>query len=96
MDGATIANAFCKMASRLRETHTFKKLRSPTSVSSTRNTHFQNQVSSRLREALLFLKKMLSRLRETPTLGGKLLRHWTPNRADWGRAQPSRAGPIPI
>ena len=44
-------------ASRLRETHDFKKLHSPTSVSSTRNAHFQNQVSSRLRETLLFLKK---------------------------------------
>ena len=56
MDGATIANAFCKMASRLRETHDFKTLYFRTSVSPTRNTHFQNQVSSRLRETLLFLK----------------------------------------
>ena len=43
--------------SRVRETHTFKKLYFPASVSSTRNTHFQNQVSSRLRDTLLFFFK---------------------------------------
>ena len=57
MAGATTAHAFCKMASRARETYTFEKWRSSTSVSSTRNAHFQNQVSSRLRETLLFMKK---------------------------------------
>ena len=45
-----------KQASRVRETHTFKTLHFPASVSSTRDAHFQNQVSSRLRETLLFLK----------------------------------------
>ena len=45
-------------ASRLRETLDFKKRHSLTSVSSTRNTHFQNRVSSRLREMLLFVKNM--------------------------------------
>ena len=43
-----------KRASRVRETHTFKKLHFPASVSSTRDAHFQNQVSSRLRETLFF------------------------------------------
>ena len=51
-------NCTLQRASRLRETPDFKKRHSSTSVSSTRNTHFQNQVSSRLRETLLFLKKM--------------------------------------
>ena len=46
-----------KRASRVRETHTFKKLHFPASVSSARDAHFQNQVSSRLRKTLLFLKK---------------------------------------
>ncbi len=45
-----------KQASRVRETHTFNTLHFPASVSSTRDAHFQNQVSSRLCEALLFLK----------------------------------------
>ena len=45
-----------KQASRVRETHIFKTLHFPASVSSTRDAHFQNQVSSRLRETLLFLK----------------------------------------
>ena len=46
-----------KRASRVRETHTFKTLCFPASVSSTREAHFQNQMSSRLRETLHFLKK---------------------------------------
>ncbi len=41
-------------ASRLRETRVFKTQRTKSSVSSTRNTNFQNHVSSRLRETVLF------------------------------------------
>ena len=51
---ATIANAFCKMTSRLRKTHLSKKLHFPTSVSSTPNAHSENRVSSRLWLMLLF------------------------------------------
>ena len=85
--GATIATAFCKMASRLRQTHTFKKLHSATSASSTRNAHVQNQVASRLRETLLFLENHASCLRETPTLRGSA----EPSPAELSRTEPSRA-----
>ena len=87
MDGATIANAFCKMASRLRETHTFKKLHSPTSVSSTRNTHFQNQVSSRLRKTLLFLTNCRLVYAKHPLWEAK------PSRVQPSPAEPSRSEP---
>ena len=50
-------NCTLQRASRLRETPDFKTRHSSTSFSSTRNTHFQNQVSSRLHETLLFLNK---------------------------------------
>jgi hypothetical protein len=56
MDEATMANTFRKLVSRARQTHTFKKLHSPASVSSTRDAHFQNQVLSRLRETHVFLR----------------------------------------
>ena len=45
------------MVCRLRRTHIFKKRYSPASVSSTPNAHSKNQVSSRLRQMLLVLKK---------------------------------------
>ena len=45
------------MVSRLRRTHIFKKRHSPPSVSSTPNAYSKNQVSSRLRQMLLVLKK---------------------------------------
>ena len=56
MDEATMAKVFQKVVSRARQTHTFKKLHSPASISSTRDAHFQNQVLSRLRETLCFLR----------------------------------------
>ena len=56
MDEATMANTFQKVVSRARQMHTFKKLHSPASVSSTRDAHFQNQVLSRLHETLCFLR----------------------------------------
>ena len=56
MGEATMTKTFQKVVFRVRQTHTFKKLHSPASVSSTRDAHFQNQVSSRLRETLYFLR----------------------------------------
>jgi hypothetical protein len=84
MDEATMANTFQKVVSRARQMHTFKKLHSPASVSSTRDTHLQNQVLSRLRETLLFVDNLLFRLRKTTTSGGK---------AEPSPAQPTRAEP---
>ena len=54
---------------RARETHDFKTKHSPMSVSCTRNAHFQNQASSRVRETPLFVSKKPSHARQTPTLG---------------------------
>ena len=56
MDEATMANTFQKVVSRARQMHTFKKLHSPASISSTPDAHFQNQVLSRLRETLFVLR----------------------------------------
>ena len=57
ISGQTMGHAVCKFASRLRRTHIVKKRRFPPSVSSTPNAHSKNQVSSRLRQMLLILKK---------------------------------------
>ena len=78
------------------------QLHAPTSVSSTRNVHFQQTALSNTRLAYAkhtfpkssvvsstrdatFFDKLPSRLRETPTLGGK---------AEPSPAEPSRAEPI--
>ena len=77
-------NCTLQRASRLRETHVFKKLHSPTSVLSTRNLRFPNQVSSRLRETLLFLTNC--RL----VYAKHLLWEAKPSRAQPSRADPSK------
>ena len=58
MGEATMTKTFRKVLLRVRQTHTFIKLHSPASVSSTRDAHFQNQVLSRLRETLLFFRNL--------------------------------------
>jgi hypothetical protein len=66
-------NCTLQRASRLRKTYFFDKLHFPTSVSSTPNAHFENQVSSRLHQMLVFLKYDIS---STPnTYFGKRIRH---------------------
>ena len=82
LSGEIIGNAFCKVASRLRKTHTFKKRHFAPRVSSTPNAHSKNQVSSRLRQMPFVLKK--GRLAYTKSL----LREAKPS-----RGEPSRAGP---
>ena len=52
-----IGNAFCRVASRLRKTHTCKKMHFPSRVSSTPNAHSKNWVSSRLRQMPFVLQK---------------------------------------
>ena len=47
-------NSTLQRTSRLRRTDIFNKLHSPTSVSSTPNTHFENKVSSRLHQMPAF------------------------------------------
>ena len=54
MAGAMMANAFYKRPFRLRVTHTFKHLHSPTSVSSTRNARFRKTALSN--ERLVYVK----------------------------------------
>ena len=89
MDEATMAKTFRKVVFRARQTHTFKTLHSPASVSSTQDAHFQNQVSPRLRETLPFFEKLVFCVRKTTTLGGKA----EPSPAQPSRAEPTRAEP---
>ena len=78
LSGEIIGNAFCKVASRLRKTHTFKKRHFAPRVSSTPNAHSKNQVSSRLHQMLPFLQKVcLARTK-------RLL--WKQNRAEPGHS----------
>ena len=92
MDEATMTKAFRKVVSRARQTHTFKKLHSPASVSSTRDTHFQNQVLSRLRETLCFLKNCSLVYAKAPLWEAQQSQA-EPSRAKPSRAEPSRAEP---
>ena len=85
MDEATMANTFQKVVSRARQMHTFKKLHSPASVSSTRDTHLQNQVLSRLRETLFVLINCSFVYAKPP------LREAKPSPAQPSRPEPSRA-----
>ena len=57
ISGQTMENVVCKLASRLRRTHIFKKRHFPTSVSPTPNAHSKNRASSLLRQMLFILEK---------------------------------------
>ena len=85
LSGEIIGNAFCKVASRLSKTHTFKKRHFAPRVSSTPNAHSKNQVSSRLRQMPFVLKK--GRLAYNKSLFGKQSepRGAKPSRAACGR-----------
>ena len=82
LSGKTIGKSFCKVASRLRKTNTFKKRHFAPRVSSTPNAHSKNQVSSRLRQMPFVLKK--GRLAYTKSL----LWEAKPSRGEPSRARP--------
>ena len=69
MDGATITNAFCKMASRLCETHDFDRKKTHALPNErlvyAKHTFPKSSVVSSTRDAIFF-DKLPSRLRETP------------------------------
>ena len=99
MGEATMTKAFRKVVSRARQKHTFKKMHSPASVSSTRDAHFQNQVLSRLRETLCFLRNCSSVYAKPPLCEAQLSptepSRAEPNRAEPSRPEPSRTEPSP-
>ena len=92
MDEATMAKTFRKVVFRARQTHTFKTLHSPASVSSTQDAHFQNQVSPRLRETLLFLRNLSFVYAKQQLWEAKPSRA-QPSPAELSRPEPSRAKP---
>ena len=58
-------NGTLQRASRLSKTYLFNKLHFPTNVSSTPNAHVKKQMSSRLRQMLMFLKNGVSPTQNT-------------------------------